>query len=35
MGIGAWEVVTLLVLLVGAIVLVAAGCRLALWWRDR
>ncbi|MDN5900007.1 MAG: hypothetical protein L0H74_08065 [Brachybacterium sp.] len=33
LGIGGWEVVFMLALLVGAIALVAVGVRLALWWR--
>ena len=35
MGIGGWEIVSLLALLLGAIVIIAVGVRLALWWRDR
>lgn len=33
LAIGAWEVLVVLALLVGAIALVAVGVRLALWWR--
>ncbi|ASK67043.1 hypothetical protein CFK39_03990 [Brachybacterium avium] len=33
LAIGAWEVLVMLVLLVGAIAIVAVGVRLALWWR--